>query len=359
MMTKAMMTPPVAEAYQRIVRAASPRPTTWDAVIGNGRAVECLREALVASRIQDRPMPHTLIYGPPGTGKTTLARLIAAEQGGGFVETTASTLETFTDLIRILGRLNAERERTGKPSTLFVDEIHMLGQAKGRLSIDAEAIYPLLEDWALPHPLLGKTYRGADGVEYELISSTYLVWPFTMTAATTEPGMLSSPLLRRFLLSVELEPYTVEEIGQILLGAAARLGWPIEADAAAELATRSRLNPGCAYQRLTAARNRAVATGRDSISLAVAREVIDRLGLHPLGLTATDVRVLRLLVERAPRGVGAAELARSVGISASQFMGMTEPYLSLLGFIATFSRRVIRPAGARYLAELEEGRTAA
>jgi Holliday junction resolvasome RuvABC ATP-dependent DNA helicase subunit len=45
-----------------------------------------------------------------------------------------------------------------------------------------------------------------------------LVWPFTRVGATTEPGMLSQPLLRRFLVQVELEPYTEAEITQSIIG---------------------------------------------------------------------------------------------------------------------------------------------
>lgn len=53
-----------------------------------------------------------------------------------------------------------------------------------------------------------------------------LVWPFTRVGATTEPGMLSQPLLRRFLVQVELEPYTEAEITQIIIGSAKRLATP-------------------------------------------------------------------------------------------------------------------------------------
>jgi Holliday junction DNA helicase RuvB len=184
-----------------------------------------------------------------------------------------------------------------------------------------------------------------------LLNSPLYVWPFTLVGSTTEPGMLSQPLLRRFLLQVEFQPYSQEEIAEIMEGAARTPEWPIEPEAAAELATYSRRNPGRAYSLLTAARNRAVATARDTITEQVVQEVIARQSLFPLGLTETDVRILKLLAER-PKGVGMAEICRAVGISQSQFSGMIEPYLRQLNLIETLSRRMIRPEGLAYLAEL-------
>jgi Holliday junction DNA helicase RuvB len=310
-----------------------------------------IREALKAAQIQNRPVPHTLLFGPPGTGKSSLSKILAAEAGGGFIETTASTLHTLMDVIRILSELNRLREETGKSPVLFIDEIHRLGDAKGRQSIDQEALFSLLEDYRFEHNERGKTFQARDGRTYALITDQYLVWPFTCVGATTEPGLLSSPLLRRFLLHVSLDRYSEEEIAQIIVGSAERLKWPLDVSAAAELAKYSRLNPGRSFQLLTSGRNRAIATGRDTITLEVAEEVIARMRLFPLGLDETDIRILRLLADRVPRGVGATEICRAVGISNSQFSGLQEPFLRLLGLVETLSRRVITPSGLVYLAQ--------
>lgn len=333
------------------MKTAVPRPTTWDGVIGNDAAKEIIREAITASKLQDRPAPHCLLFGPPGVGKSTMSKLIAQDMGGGYIETTASTLETTADVIRILWELNEAKERTGKPAVLFIDEIHTLGLGRARQAIDQESIYPLLEDWHFPHNLVGKQFTTLQGERLTLLNSPLYVWPFTLVGSTTEPGMLSQPLLRRFLIQVELQPYGEQDIARMIEGAARMLEWPIEPEAAAELATYSRRNPGRAYALLTSARHRAVATTRDTISLEVVEEVISRQNVFPLGLTATDVRVLKVLADR-PKGVGQAEICRAVGISQSQFSGMIEPYLRLLNFIETLSRRMIRSEGLAYLAEL-------
>ena len=341
-------------AFRERTRIKSPRPQTWDEVVGNEVAKEQLRESITAAKKLGRPMPHTLIFGPPGTGKSTLSKIAAREMGGYFLGTTASTFETSTDVIRTIWQLNTGWALNDKvPSTLFMDEIHMLGQAKGRQAIDQESIFPLLEDWEFSHNLIGKTIKDEyDGKEYTLNSNEALALPFTCIGATTEPGMLSQPLLRRFLLHVELQPYTEPEIAAVIAGSARRLEWKLTDEAAADLARVSRRNPGTALQLLTSANSRAVATDRTIVDKTVVSEIVDRLSLYPLGLTETDVRILRILYERSPRGVGMAELCRATGISQSQFTGLQEPYLRLLGFLETLARRCIRPEGIRYLASI-------
>lgn len=345
-------TPGILDTYRSLVRAASPRPRGWDGVIGNARAVEMVREAITAGRLQSRAPAHMLLFGAAGTGKSTMSAIIASQIGGGFVSTTASTLETPIDVIKILRQLNEQYEQTGRPSTLFIDEIHCLAAGKSRQAIDVESIFPLLEDWIFPHNQQGREYTAADGKKYTLVNNDYLVWPFTCVGATTDPGMLVQPLLRRFLVSIELEPYTETDIAEIMRGSTERLGWPMDAEATLELAKFSRRNPGRAYQLLTSVRNRALATERSTITVDVVTEVITRMRLYPLGLSDTDVRALIILADRIPRGVGVAELCRALGVSQGQFVQMTEPYLQLLGFVETLSRRVIKRAGLQYLASL-------
>lgn len=331
----------------------SPRATSWDDIVGNANAKEQLQEAIKASKKMGRPMPHTIIYGPPGTGKSTFASILAKEAGGYFLSTTASTLETPIDVVRMILQLNAgcENNPAHPFSTLFLDEIHMLGQAKGRQAVDQESLFTVLEDWKFFHNMMRKKFEDHNGEGCRFLKNELTVIPFTCIGATTEPGLLSDPLRRRFLVQVELQPYTQDEIALIIAGAARRLGWSITDGAAIDLSKVSRRNPGTSLILLTSANARAVATDRSIIDEQVASEVIGRMGLYPLGLNETDVRILKILYER-PKGVGMAELSRAVGISVSQFSGLIEPYLRLLGFIETLTRRSIRQEGVTYLASI-------
>lgn len=336
----------------------APRPETWAGVIGNRKAVEILQEAVVAAQRQRQPLPHTLLYGPPGTGKTTLSKIVARYIKGKFFETTASTLETPKDMLRILFEMNEAATETGRPPVLFIDEIHMLGAAKGRQAIDQESVFPLLEDLAFPHNLINQVaFRWQRDEETEPVdiiptTSTFRVSPFTCIGATTEAGMLSEPLRRRFLLRVEIQRYSEAEIARIIQNMALKMKWPCQRAATVTLSKYSRFNPGQAQSLLVNCRNRAVAVRSRMITDDIARAVIARMELYPLGLNDTDIRVLRALADRTPRGMGQQEIARAVGISPSQFNGVVEPYLRFMQMMETLSRRVITTKGLAYLASI-------
>ena len=339
--------------YLDATRTATPRPSTWEGVVGNTYAVSIIRESIAAARIDERAAPHMLLFGPPGMGKSTMAKLAARENGSGYIETTASNFETQADVLRVLYEMNELREDTGRPVTLFIDEIHRIGDSRGRQSIDVESIYSLLEDWRFPHNMTGKKIPLDGEVEITPTTPIFNVWPFTAIGGTTEPGMLPQPLLRRFLVHVELEPYTEEDIAKILRGSAERMEWSMEAGAEAGLARVSRRSPGLSYQLLTRAHSRAVARfgkGRP-ITQDIVAGLIEDMRLYPMGLGEKDVRVLRMLADR-PKGMGMGELSKAVGIAQSQFTDMIEPYLRLLGFIETLNRRVITPLGLAYLGQI-------
>lgn len=344
---------PTDEEWQALTQAKSPRPTGWDGYVGNKRAVAIIQEAITAAQAQARQLPHLLLYGPAGVGKSTISRIIAESMGGKLFETTASTLETPMDVARLVFEMNFARQQTTQPSVLFIDEIHMLGQAKGRMAIDQESIYPLLEDYVFFHNLKGRSVESAnsDSGFWPISDNLQRAYPFTCIGATTDPGFLNEALRRRFLQIVELQPYSEQEIATIIQGAAARLGWTISPGAASLLSRYSRRNPGRSYQLLTAAQNRAVATARPGITAEVAEEVIQRLGLFPLGLTSSDVKILTLLADR-PKGMSAAEISKAAGISISTFAGVAEPFLLFLGFIQVLTRRTLTPSGVKYLASI-------
>lgn len=78
-----------------------------------------------------------ILYGPPGVGKTTLARLIAKNNGANFIELSAVT-SGVKDVKEAVDRAK-ESLRAGVPTVLFIDEIHRYSKTQ------QDALLPHLE----------------------------------------------------------------------------------------------------------------------------------------------------------------------------------------------------------------------
>jgi len=84
-------------------------------------------------------VPSMILWGPPGSGKTTIARLIAAATGMPFVAYSAVT-SGIKEIRETIGETRRHRRATGKPTLLFVDEIHRFNRAQ------QDAFLPHVED---------------------------------------------------------------------------------------------------------------------------------------------------------------------------------------------------------------------
>ncbi len=288
------------------------RPTRLAEFIGQTKAKEQLAIALEAARTRGEALDHVLLFGPPGLGKTTLATIIANELDVGFQQTSGPALQIQGDLTAILTNL---RER----QVLFLDEVHRLQP------VLEEKLYTALEDYKLDI-IIGQGPAARTHVME--------IRPFTFVAATTRPGLLSSPLRSRFGILLRLEFYTDDELRIIVLRSADVIGVPIDQDGAAEIAMRSRGTPRIANRLLRRVRDFAEVRAHGKIDRPTAQAALSLLEVDAHGFDELDRRLLRTIIEKYDGGpVGLNTLAAALAEEQDALEEVYEPFLIQIGFL--------------------------
>ena len=288
------------------------RPTRLAEFIGQTKAKEQLAIALEAAKSRGEALDHVLLFGPPGLGKTTLATIIANELEVNFQQTSGPALQIQGDLTAILTNL---RER----QVLFLDEIHRLQP------VLEEKLYTALEDYKLDI-IIGQGPAARTHVME--------IRPFTFVAATTRPGLLSSPLRSRFGILLRLEFYTDDELRFVVERSAEVIGIAIDTDGAAEIAMRSRGTPRIANRLLRRVRDFAQVRAHGNIDRATAQAALAMLEVDAHGFDELDRRLLRTIIEKYDGGpVGLNTLAAALAEEQDALEEIYEPFLIQIGFL--------------------------
>lgn len=300
-----------AKSEDRILDQAL-RPKTWADYIGQEKTKKNLKILLEAAKRRGEAVDHILLYGPPGLGKTTLAYIIAREMATNIRSTSGPAIEKVGDLASILTNLAPN-------DILFIDEAHRMNK------LIEEVLYPAMENRIL-HIVIGKG-PSARTLELELP-------PFTLIAATTRIGLLSSPLRSRFGATFRLDFYEKSDIEKIILRSSRILNIQIAPEAVSYIASASRFTPRVANRLLKRCRDFAEVRGEGVITLEIASSALKLLEIDEAGLEPTDRRILEIIINKFGGGpVGLQTLTAAASEEKDTIEEIYEPYLLQLGFI--------------------------
>ena len=288
------------------------RPLRFGDFSGQQKVVDNLRIFVEAAKYRGEPLDHTLLHGPPGLGQTTLSNIIANELGVGFKLTSGPVLDKPGDLAGILTSLEPN-------DVLFIDEIHRLSP------VVEEYLYSAMEDYRID--IMIDKGPSARSIQIDLA-------PFTLVGATTRSGLLTAPLRARFGINLHLEYYDADTLQTIIERSAGILGLPIDAEAAGEIASRSRGTPRIANALLRRVRDFAQVKGNGRIDLPIAQIALEALNIDRYGLDEIDNKILLTIIDKFRGGpVGIGTIATAIGEDSGTVEEVYEPFLIKEGFI--------------------------
>jgi Holliday junction DNA helicase RuvB len=289
------------------------RPKEWDEYVGQEKTKNNLQIFIEAAKKRNEFIEHVLLYGPAGLGKTTLANLIAKQSGSSIKITSGPAIERVGDLASILTNLE-------EGDILFIDEVHRLNR------LVEEVLYPAMENNMLDI-IIGK---GPSAKTLQLQLSK-----FTIIAATTKIGLLSSPLRSRFGSIHKLEFYSSEEIKDILKRSAELLNIGIDEDALKIISEVSRSTPRIANRILKRVRDYSQVHNSETITKKIALNALELMEIDSkTGLEPGDIKVLEVIITKYGGGpVGLKTIAASTFEETETIEDVYEPYLLQMGFL--------------------------
>ena len=103
------------------------RPQTFDRVYGQDHLLG--KGKILSELIESGRLVSLIFWGPPGSGKTTLGMMLARHFDLPF-EFFSAVLSGIKEVKEVMARAEQQRKLYGKPTILFIDEIHRFNKAQ-------------------------------------------------------------------------------------------------------------------------------------------------------------------------------------------------------------------------------------
>lgn len=257
---------------------------------------------------------HTLLTGGPGLGKTTIAKIIAKEMNVPMIMFVGDNLKK-TEQLDVLFEMDS------RGVVMFVDEIH-----NTNIKV-LEMLYILMED--------GLMYHSSQPSKAFLSPG-----PICLIGATTEQHKLPKPLLGRFKLTIELQPYTHDDIVSILKLNADRMGMGANGEQIAVIAEVSGYTPRQALNMLSQTKmlsdNTYIKNNPESLYYVL-------LGLNNLSLVSGKDKLYNVISNDTHKvmsclypntsSVGLERISAATGLDEDEIRYHIEPQLITLGIL--------------------------
>lgn len=290
------------------------RAPRFHGFVGHRKVLAPLRREQEGAKARGEPLLHLMITGPSGVGKTELTRALAQESE--------------SRLVRVMGYAHRDvllkKLHSLEPGDfLLIDEAHAMKLP------EQEMLFEVIDRGKAPRPgtglpaKKGAAAKATAGKGGKGKSKSRRLPPFTLVLATDRPSHLVNALQKRMTTRLDLTPYPLKEMKEIVEIIAAKEQVLLSPQAARQVARVSHGLPRRAKQLVQ--KLRLFARSDEKVSVGDVHEFLRAHGIDRDGLGPREQRYLRFL-----KGLGKASLdtlAQYLGTDRDDVLLQVEPPL--------------------------------